>query len=98
MAQPCGGGPGHQHEASHHLFNSALEAGPTTVPFVGGWAYSAADFLKYVPAASGGFGYTELVAADNAVNTAEGTWGSGQNIFMDNSNRTLPSAPPPSSL
>lgn len=74
----------------HRIINSALEAGPTTVPFVGGWAYSAADFLKYVPVASGGFGYTELVAADNAVNTAEGTWASGQNIFMDSSNRTLP--------
>lgn len=75
--------------AKHRILNAALEAGPTTVPFVGGWAYSAADFLKYVPTGLGGFGYTELVAADNAVNTAENTWASGQNIFMDNSSRTL---------
>jgi len=75
--------------AKHQILNSALEAGPTTVPFVGGWAFSAADFLKYVPVASGGFGYTELVAADNAVNTAETTWGSGQNVFLDNGNATI---------
>lgn len=75
--------------AKHRILNTTLEAGGI-VPFVGGWAYSAADFLKYVPTGSSGFGYTELVAADNAVNTAEGTWASGQNIFMDSSNRTLP--------
>lgn len=75
--------------AKHQILNSALEAGPTTVPFVGGWAYSGADFLKYVPVASGGFGYTELVAADNAVNTAETTWASGQNVFLDNGNSTI---------
>ncbi|MBK8094984.1 MAG: autotransporter-associated beta strand repeat-containing protein [Verrucomicrobiaceae bacterium] len=75
--------------AKHRILNNALEAGPTTVPFVGGWAYSGADFLKYVPVASGGFGYTELVAADNAVNTAEGTWATGQNIFLDNANYTI---------
>lgn len=75
--------------AKHQILNSTLEAGGI-VPFVGGWAYSAADFLKYVPTGSGGFGYTELVALDNAVNTPENTWASGQNIFTDNGNRTLP--------
>ncbi|MBK8041164.1 MAG: autotransporter-associated beta strand repeat-containing protein [Verrucomicrobiaceae bacterium] len=74
--------------AKHQILNTTLEGG-ATVPFVGGWAYSAADFLKYVPTGSGGFGYTELVAADNAVNTGEGTWASGQNIFLDAGGATI---------
>jgi fibronectin-binding autotransporter adhesin len=74
--------------AKHRILNTALEGG-STVPFVGGWAYSAADFLKYVPTGLGGFGYTELVAADNAVNQSENTWASGQNIFLDNNSYTI---------
>jgi autotransporter-associated beta strand protein len=74
--------------AKHRILNTTLEGG-ATVPFVGGWAYSAADFLKYVPTSAGGFGYTELVAADNAVNQPENTWASGQNIFLDNASFTI---------
>lgn len=78
----------------HVMLNAALEAGPTTVPFVGGWAYSAggtanAEFIKYVPVASGGFGYTALVTGDYAVDSAEGTWASGENIKITSGNRNI---------
>ncbi|MDI1310926.1 autotransporter-associated beta strand repeat-containing protein, partial [Prosthecobacter sp.] len=71
----------------HQILNTALETGGSNVPFVGGWAYSAGgtanpEFLKYITVGNGGFGYTPLVAADYAVNTAVGTWTSGQNIKL----------------
>ena len=73
----------------HRIINSALEAGPTTVPFLGGWAYYDREFLKYVPVASGGNGYRKLENADQAIDTAEGTWASGQNIRVTSANRVL---------
>jgi autotransporter-associated beta strand protein len=75
--------------AKHRLINSALEAGPTTVPFVGGWAFYDREFLEYDPVASGGFGYSKLDIADQAVDTAEASWAVGQNIRLTSANRTL---------
>ncbi|OYW27779.1 MAG: hypothetical protein B7Z47_06370, partial [Chthoniobacter sp. 12-60-6] len=71
----------------HQILNTAVETGGSNVPFIGGWAYSAGgtanpEFLKYITVGNGGFGYTPLVAADYAVNTAVGTWTSGQNIKL----------------
>ena len=76
--------------AKHRIINSALEAGPTAVPFVGGWAHYGAEFLKYVPVASAGHGYRQLETSDQSVDTAENTWASGQNIRITSGNRTLP--------
>lgn len=75
--------------AKHSIVNSALEAGPTAVPFVGGWGFYDGEFLKYDPVASGGFGYKRLDLVDQAVDTAEGTWGTGQNIRITSANRTI---------
>jgi len=70
----------------YQVFNRALSA---NVGFIGGWAYSNAEFLKYVTPGSGGFGYTPLVAADYAVDTAVGTWTSSQHVKVTAGNVTL---------
>lgn len=70
----------------YQVLNRALS---TNVGFVGGWAYSNAEFLKYVTPGSGGFGYTPLVAADYAVDTAVGTWTSAQHVKITGGNVTV---------
>ncbi len=75
--------------AKHRIINSALEAGPTAIPFVGGWAFYDREFLEYNPVASGGHGYSKLDAGDYATDTAEGTWAAGQNIKITSANRTI---------
>lgn len=72
--------------AKHRIVNSALEAGPTTVPFVGGWAFYDREFLEYDPVATGGHGYSKLDTVDQAVDTAEGSWGAGQNLRLTSGN------------
>ena len=57
----------------NRLLDAALETAGVTVPFVGGWAYTNAEFVKYVPTTLGGNGYTALVAADYST-TAETGW------------------------
>lgn len=77
--------------AKHRILNSALETGGVSVPFVGGWAFYDREFLEYDPVnVVGGFGYNKLDTADQAVDTSEGTWGTGQNIRITSGNRTLP--------
>ncbi|MDP4962714.1 MAG: hypothetical protein NWP77_01200, partial [Opitutales bacterium] len=67
----------------YQVLNRALSA---DVGFVGGWAYSNAEFLKYVTPGSGGFGYTPLVAADYAVNAAVGAWTATSNAKITSGN------------
>jgi autotransporter-associated beta strand protein len=70
----------------YQILNRSLTA---NVPFVGGWAYSNAEFLKYLAPSGGGFGYTAFVAADYAVDTAVGTWAAGQHVKVTAGNVTL---------
>lgn len=56
----------------NRVANTALEGG-ATVPFIGGWAYTNAEFVKYVPISGGGHGYTALVAGDYST-AAETGW------------------------
>ncbi|MEN9815326.1 MAG: hypothetical protein RLZZ412_1308, partial [Verrucomicrobiota bacterium] len=72
--------------ARYQVLNRSLAA---NVGFVGGWAYSNAEFLKYVTPGSGGFGYTPLVAGDYAVDTAPGTWTASVNAKIAAGNQTL---------
>lgn len=74
--------------AQNRILNTALEGG-AVVPFVGGWAYSNAEFVKYVPTTSAGFGYTPLVAADYVVDTAETGWTGSQNVKLSAAGATL---------
>ncbi|MCB1208521.1 MAG: hypothetical protein KDK97_04290, partial [Verrucomicrobiales bacterium] len=74
--------------AKHSLVNAALEGG-ASVPFVGGWAFYDREFLEYDPVSGGGFGYSKLDTADQAVDTAEASWATGQNIRLTSANRTL---------
>jgi fibronectin-binding autotransporter adhesin len=74
--------------AMNRILNTALEGGPV-VPFVGGWAYSNTEFVKYVPTTSAGFGYTPLVAADYVVDTAETGWTGAQNVKLSANGATL---------
>lgn len=74
--------------AKHQIINSALEAGPTTVSLIP-WGFYGAEFLEYDPVALGGFGYSQLDAADYSINTTEDTWASGQNIKVDNNSPTI---------
>lgn len=57
----------------NRLLNTALETAGVTVPFIGGWAYTNAEFVKYVPTSLGGNGYTAFVAGDYS-SAAETGW------------------------
>ena len=70
----------------YQILNRSLTA---NVPFVGGWAYTNAEFLKYLAPSGGGFGYTAFVAADYAVDPAVGTWAAGQHVKVTAGNVTL---------
>jgi autotransporter-associated beta strand protein len=63
----------------YRFFNTALDTGVNT-PFVGGWAYTNTEFVKYNSATLGGNGYRALEAADYAINTAESGWLGTQNV------------------
>ncbi|MDZ7618286.1 MAG: autotransporter-associated beta strand repeat-containing protein, partial [Patescibacteria group bacterium] len=69
----------------YRVVNSALTGGGN-VAFVGGWAYTNAEFMKYNDP---GDGYRALEAANYSTNTAETAWSSGQNIKFNDGNRTL---------
>lgn len=80
--------------SKHRILNSALEAGATDVPFIGGWAYSAGgssnpEFLRYNRTVGGGFGYTMLTASDYATDTAESGWLATQNIKLSAGGATI---------
>ena len=80
--------------AKHRILNTALETGGLNVSFLGGWAISNGgtanmEFVKYITVGNSGFGYTPLVAADYAVDTAVGAWGAAQNIKITSGNRTI---------
>jgi autotransporter-associated beta strand protein len=70
----------------YQVINRSLTA---NVPFIGGWAYTNAEFLKYVAPTAGGFGYTAMVAADYAVDTAVGTWTPTQHVKVTAGNVAL---------
>ncbi|MFZ4763668.1 MAG: beta strand repeat-containing protein, partial [Roseimicrobium sp.] len=75
-------------DTKHQIINTALEGG-ANVPFLGGWAYANSEFVKYNAVSNAGFGYTPLVAADYATDSAEGTWSSGQNIKLSAGGATM---------
>ncbi|MBK8037081.1 MAG: autotransporter-associated beta strand repeat-containing protein [Verrucomicrobiaceae bacterium] len=75
--------------AKHRILNSALETGGVDVPFVGGWAYSNTEFIKYNTVALGGFGYTPLTAADYAIDTAETGWSAADHVKLSAAGATL---------
>lgn len=75
--------------AKHRILNSALETGGVDVPFVGGWAYSNTEFIKYNTVALGGFGYTPLTAADYAIDTAETGWSATDQVKLSAGGATL---------
>ncbi len=70
----------------YQVINRSLTA---NVPFIGGWAYTNAEFLKYLAPSAGGFGYTAMVAADYAVDTAVGTWAPTQHVKVTAGNVVL---------
>ena len=70
----------------YQVINRSLTA---NVPFIGGWAYTNAEFLKYVAPTASGFGYTAMVAADYAVDTAVGTWTPTQHVKVTAGNVAL---------
>ena len=70
----------------YQVINRSLTA---NVPFIGGWAYTNAEFLKYLAPSASGFGYTAMVAADYAVDTAVGTWTPTQHVKVTAGNVVL---------
>jgi autotransporter-associated beta strand protein len=70
----------------YQVINRSLTA---NVPFIGGWAYTNAEFLKYVAPTASGFGYTAMVAADYVVDTAVGTWTPTQHVKVTAGNVAL---------
>jgi autotransporter-associated beta strand protein len=70
----------------YQVINRSLTA---NVPFIGGWAYTNAEFLKYLAPSPSGFGYTAMVAADYAVDTAVGTWTPTQHVKVTTGNVAL---------
>ena len=72
----------------YRFFNSALDGGGN-VPFVGGWAYLNAEFMKYNDQTLGGNGYRALEAGDYFIDQAEATWDASRNVKITAANRTL---------
>lgn len=71
----------------YRFFNTALDTGANT-PFIGGWAYMNAEFVKYNDASLGGNGYRALEASDYQTNTAESGWNASQNIKITTTGTT----------
>lgn len=71
------------------VLNQALETANVTVPFIGGWAYTNNEFVKYVPVGQGGNGYRALEAADYFTDQATSGWNSTHHIKITNNNYTL---------
>jgi autotransporter-associated beta strand protein len=69
----------------NRLLNAALESGGADVAFVGGWAYTNAEFVKYVRTTNAGHGYRALEAANYAVDASPGTWTSTSNVKLNSS-------------
>ena len=69
----------------NRLLNTALEGGGADVAFVGGWAYTNAEFVKYVRTTNAGHGYRALEAANYAVDASPGTWTSTSNVKLNSS-------------
>jgi autotransporter-associated beta strand protein len=72
----------------YRFFNAALD-GNGNVPFVGGWAYTNAEFMKYNDQSLGGNGYRALEAGDYFIDQAEATWDASRNVKITSANRTL---------
>ena len=72
--------------AAYQVLNRSLTS---NVSFIGGWAYTNAEFLKYATPSGGGFGYTALASGDYSVDTAVGTWASTQHVKVTAANMTL---------
>jgi autotransporter-associated beta strand protein len=66
----------------NRLLNTALEGGGADVAFVGGWAYTNAEFVKYVRTTNAGHGYRALEAANYAVDAAAASWTSSSNVKL----------------
>lgn len=75
--------------AKHRILNTALETANLDVPFIGGWAYTSSDFVKYNPTGLGGFGYRALEAADYVIDAAETGWTSVDHIKLSAGGATL---------
>ena len=75
--------------AKHSILNTTLETAGVNVSFLGGWAYTNTEFVKYSPTGLGGFGYTALEAADYVIDTAEAGWTSVDNIKLSAGGATL---------
>ncbi|MBL9132972.1 MAG: autotransporter-associated beta strand repeat-containing protein, partial [Verrucomicrobiaceae bacterium] len=75
--------------AKHSILNTALETAGVDVPFVGGWAYTNTEFVKYNVTGLGGFGYTALTAADYVIDTAEAGWLATDNVKLSTGGATL---------
>ena len=72
----------------YRFFNTALDGGGN-VPFVGGWAYTNAEFMKYNDQSLGGNGYRALEAGDYFIDQPEATWDASKNVKITSANRTL---------
>lgn len=75
--------------AKHRILNTALETAGVNVPFVGGWAYTNTEFVKYNVTSLGGFGYTALTASDHVIDTAETGWLATDNVKLSAGGATL---------
>jgi autotransporter-associated beta strand protein len=73
----------------HRILNTALETANLEVPFLGGWAYTSSEFVKYSPTGLGGFGYRGLEAADYLIDGVETGWTSADHIKLSAGGATI---------